>query len=413
MDTKIERKSRKIYNIMKLSVAILLFIGLISFVFNNKRSANVYLNDIQIKKVEKGNFEDFIIIQAKTEPIQTILLNIIEGGAIQEIFTENGSKVNKGQPIARIYNPNSSLNYMNQQTQIIEQINQLNKSKIELNEQAYQLKNEELQLMKEFNESEKNYKLHQRMFEDEILARNTWEQTQNNFQFIIEKKENFYEKKKINLIQQKNQIKEINQTLKFMQENLNMLKSNQNNYLITALESGILTSFEPIIGKNYTSGESIGKIDRQLGYKLIAEVDEFYKEKIHLGITGNLEFKGKLQKVSVSKIIPEIRNGKFKVELCFNNKNEFLKVSQGLNLGIKLIVSDKKNATLLPKGQYDTDTYGKWVFVVKNNKAVKRNIKVNLENSLYYEVISGLNPGEKVIVSNYGEIKEMEELNIK
>lgn len=176
--------------------------------------------------------------------------------------------------------------------------------------------------------------------------------------------------------------------------------------------SGRLSSFNISLGQNLTSGESIGKIDLMGGYKLIAKVDEYYINKLQIGIKGSLDNNGKEYEVIIAKILPEVKDGQFSVELNFIDvKPENLKI--GMTFGVKLKLSGDTQSLMIPKGNFYKDTNGKWIFVVKGNKAIKRNVSFGRENSMYYEVLSGLKAGENVITSDYSELKKYEIIDIK
>ena len=208
------------------------------------------------------------------------------------------------------------------------------------------------------------------------------------------------------------QFSAINNSINQMEKSLNILRSNKNNFLIMSPASGRLSSFNISLGQNLTSGESIGKIDLMGGYKLVAKVDEYYINKLTNGIKGTLDNNGKEYEVIITKILPEVKDGQFSVELNFiDAKIENLKI--GMTFGVKLKLSADTQSMMIPKGNFYKDTNGKWIFVVKNNKAEKRNISLGRENPLYYEVTSGLKQGESVITSDYSELKKYEILDIR
>lgn len=412
MDTVVPRKSRKN---KYLIIGLPLFLLAGYFVFSSvtkKRSLDVKKNEITIKTVENNYFEDFIVFQAKVEPLNSMLLNVVEGGSIQEIFVENGSFVQKGQPLARLYNPNTELGYMTQETAMIEQINNLNKAKLDLRTQELNLMKDLVAIEHDFLDAKSLYDLNQKLFKEEILSKNEWEKTQENFRFQKERKniiqQSVQKEKQANAIQ----ISQINQSQNIMQKSLEILRSNKKNFLVTAPLAGRLSSFEPILGKNYLAGESIGKIDVMKGYKLMADVDEFYLEKISVGQKGEIEYKNQIVRVEVTKVIPEIKTGKFQVELNFVEAKD-LDLRQGLSFGVRLLLSEKTKTTVLSKGSFNQDTAGEWIFVVQGNQAVRRKMKLGRENPLYYEVLEGLKPNEKVITSSYKDYKNIEILNLQ
>lgn len=411
MDTIVPRKNRKNkYLLFALPVFLLVSYFVYSSV-TKKRSLSVEKGEIVIKTVENNYFEDFMVFQAKVEPLNSMLLNVIEGGSIQEIFVGNGDFVQKGQPLARLYNPNSELGYMTQETSMIEQINNLNKAKLDLRNQELSLAKDLVAIEHDYLDAKNLYELNGKLFKEEILSKNEWETTKENFRFQTERKniiqQSIQKEKQANQIQ----ISQINHSQEIMQKSLQILRNNKKNFLVTATVAGRLSSFEPVLGKNYVAGESIGKIDVMKGYKLTADVDEFYLEKISEGQKGKIEYKDQVINVEISKVIPEVKSGRFQVELNFiDGKN--LDLRQGLSFGVRLMLSEKTKTIVIPKGSFNEDTSGKWIFVVNGNKAERREIKLGRENPLYYEVTSGLKAGEKVVTSSYKDYKNIEVLNL-
>ncbi|HBI01808.1 MAG TPA: efflux RND transporter periplasmic adaptor subunit [Flavobacterium sp.] len=411
MDTIVPRKNRKNKYILIASVVFLLLTVLVVMSMTKKRSLDVSSSEVSIKSVMVENFEDYIVFQAKVEPLNSMLINVIEGGSIQEIFVENGDFVEKGQPLARLYNPNTELSFMNQETAMIEQINNLNKAKLDLRTQELNLAKDLISIEHDYFDAKNLYDLNQKLYKQEILSKNEWETTQENFRYQTERKniiqQSVQKEKKDNQIL----IAQINQSQGIMQKSLQILRENKKNFLVVASLAGRLSSFEPVLGKNYSAGETIGKIDVMKGYKLMADVDEFYLEKVSEGQKANIEYKEKIISVIVSKVIPEVKNGRFQVELQFANNKE-LDLRQGLSFGVRLLLSEKTKSTVIPKGSFYQETAGKWIFVVNGDKAERREIKLGRENPLYYEVLSGLKVGEKVITSGYKDYAEVEVLNL-
>lgn len=412
MDTVISRKNNKKKKLLIALPIILIFGYLVFSSLTKKRSYNVKLSEISIKTIENDFFEDFILFQAKVMPLNSLLVNVIEGGAVQEIFVENGDNVTKGQPLVRLYNPNTELNYMQQETSIIEQINNLNKAKLDLRNQELNLAKDLIAIEHDYLDAENLFNLNKKLFEQEILAKNEWTVTQENFRFQKERmsiiKQSVTKEKQANLIQ----IGQLNQSIGIMNQSLSILRKNKNNFLITAPLSGRLSSFEPILGKTYMQGNSIGTIDVMKGYKLVADVDEFYLDRVAANQKGSVEYNNKTVEVQISKVIPEIKNGRFIIELNFIDI-ENLELNQGLTFGVRINLSEKTKTTLLSKGSFYQDTAGKWIFVVNGNKAGRRNIKLGRENPLYFEVLEGLKVGEKVIISGYKDYTEVEVLNLE
>ena len=412
MDTKINTKKNKYKRLGLIAVAITV-LGVSSFyVTKRPRSLTVNANELMIKEVYEDNFEDFVVFQAQIEPINSILINVVEGGSVQEIFVENGEMISKGMPIARLFNPNTELNYLTQETAIIEQMNQLNVSKLSIRNQELSLSKDFVAIEHDYNQSKLDYDLNKKLYDREVLAKNEWENTQEKLRYQQERKsiiqQSLIKERESNNIQ----LKQIDEALAIMRKSLVTLRQNKKNFLVLAPDSGRLSSFEATLGQSIEAGKSIGKVDILSGYKLVAMVDEYYLDRIQENQYGQIEMKGKIIKVKVIKISPEIKSGKFKAELEFIDKIP-ANLQEGLSVGVKLILSEKEKKIVIPKGSFYAATQGKWIFVVENNKATRRKIELGRENPNVYEVVSGLKAGEKIITSNYEDYKEIQELTIK
>jgi len=411
MDTVIPRKNRK-FRYLTIAIGVFLAVGaIIFFSFSTKRTLNVKAEELTVQKIEKAFFEDFVVFQAKVEPLNVMLVNVTEGGSVKEIFVENGAMVTKGQSLARLYNPNTELNYLTQETAIIEQINNLNTGKLNIRNQELNLTKDLVLIEHDYNDAKRLYDMNSKLFDKDVISKNDWNTFKEGLRFQEERKrtiqQSITKEKQTNQLQ----ISQINRSIQTMEKSLDILRDNKKNFLITAPESGRLTSFQPILGKTFQAGESIGKIDSKQGYKLAADVDEFYLEKIREGLKGQVEFKGKTLEVLVTKVIPEVKNGHFIVELAFTSKENIV-LQDGLSFGVKLILSEKNKTLVVPKGSFNQETAGKWIFVIKGNKAERRNIKLGRENPSYYEILEGLKEGESVITSSYSDYKDVEELSI-
>ena len=412
MDTKIVKKKSKLKLMLIIIVSALAVLIFGWYFLNQKKTFNVKLEDIQTDVVTKGKFEDMLMVTAQTQSLNSSLVNVLEGGAVKEIFAEDGQMLTKGQPIARVYNPNTEFNYLNQETGIMQQISQMRSSLLELKNQEFNQDKELLQSQNDYNTALQAYNLQERLYDAEIGKKTDYDMASQNLNYQKQRKQ-IVEKGSVNEKTSRNsQFAAINNSINQMEKSLDILRSNKNNFLIMAPVSGRLSSFNISLGQNLTSGESIGKIDLMGGYKLIAKVDEYYINKLQVGIKGSLESNAKQYEVIISKILPEVKDGQFSVELNFiDAKIENLKI--GMTFGVKLKLSADTQSMMIPKGNFYKDTNGKWIFVLKNNKAEKRDISLGRENPMYYEVVSGLKAGETVITSDYSELKKYEILDIK
>lgn len=412
MDTKIQNKKSKLKIIIPVVTLILILLGLMFSFFFRKKTLNVDASRITIREIKEGKFDDIVILNGKIEALNSVLVNVIEGGAIQEIFVEDGAMVTKGQPLMRIYNPNSELGYLQQETAIIEQINNLKNLKISLTNQELELEKDLILIQHDYIDAEQQYNLDQKLFASEILPEKDYKKSKENFNYQSQRKSVIQASVNKEKQARSVQIQSINEALNKMERNLEILRNNKQNFLILAGSNGRLSSFDPTIGKHLNAGESVGKIDIMDGYKITAKVDEYYISRLEPAQSGTIESGGKTYEVMISKILPEVKDGQFQVELAF--KNEFpenLKI--GMSFSVKLFLSESSESLLVPKGSFYQETAGKWIFVLDGDKkAIRKEIKLGRENPIYYEVLSGLKIGDKVITSSYQDYKNVEVLNL-
>ncbi|MEE9407845.1 MAG: RND transporter [Polaribacter sp.] len=414
MDKQIIPKNKKIKKMLLwgLPIAFLLVIILINA--TRKKQVNLKKDSISIREVKKGDFEDVILFNSRVEPKTSVLVNVIQGGSVSEIFVESGQIIKKGTSLLKVYNPNAELNYLTQETAMVEQINNLRNLRVNIKNQQLSLDQQLLSIDNDFRNANRQYKLDSTLYKKEVIARNDYQKTQQEYKFQKErngviKKSVFNEKKS-----RDNQLSRINTSLENMEKSLELLRKNKENFVVKAPVDGLLSSFNPILGESYNQGQPIGKMDVLDGYKLVANVDEYYISKLQEGILGTVTLNAKNYEVKLSKVFSEIVGGQFKLELNFKQDSLSSVVKRGMSLKTKVFLSGKTEALLLSKGLFYQSTNGAWVFVLNSeNKAVKRTIKIGRENPFYYEVLEGLQEGDKVITSSYDDYENVEEINIE
>ncbi|MCF2875688.1 MULTISPECIES: efflux RND transporter periplasmic adaptor subunit [unclassified Tenacibaculum] len=414
MDKKIKPKNKKKKKMILWGVPILLLLAIILMNLTRKSQINLKRMDMSIREVKSGDFEDVVLFNSTVEPKTSVLVNVIQGGSVSEIFVESGQMIKKGTPLLRVYNPNAELNYLTQETAIIEQINNLRNIRVSIKNQQLTLDQQLLSIDNDFKNAKRQHDLDKKLFNKGVVAQNDYQKTAQQFHFQKERKnvikQSVNEEKK----SRDTQLLRINTSITNMQKSLELLRKNKENFTVKAPVDGLLSSFNPILGENYNQGQPIGKVDVLDGYKLMAKVDEYYIAKLNEGIKGNVAINAKNYEIKLSKIQPEVVNGQFQIELQFQKDSLPKDVKRGMSLKSKVFLSNNSKALLIPKGQFYHSTNGKWVFVLSSdNKAVKRNVKIGRENPFYYEVLDGLKEGDKVITSNYDDFKNVEEINIQ
>lgn len=414
MDKKIQTKSKKTKKMLLWGIPIVALLGLVLMNATRKKQVNLERNDITIREVSRGDFEDVVLFNSVVEPKTSVFVNVVQGGSVAEVFVESGAMVKKGTPLLRVYNPNAELNYLTQETAIVEQINNLRNIRVNVKNQQLNLDQQLLAIDNDYKNAERKYKLDKKLYEKDVVAKNDYEISEQSFTYQKERsnviRKSVDEEKKSRDMQ----LSTINTSLSNMQKSLELLRKNKENFTVKAPVSGQLSSFNPILGESYNQGQSVGKINVLDGYKLVANVDEYYISKLREGINGRVSVDAKNYDISLSKIFPEVVNGQFRVELKFASDSIPASIKRGMSLNTKVFLSGKSEALLLSKGLFYQSSNGKWVFVLNSeNKAVKRKVRIGRENPFYYEVLEGLKEGDKVITSSYDEFKDVELVNIK
>lgn len=415
MDKQIQPKKKTTKKMLLWGVPIVILASIVLMNITRKKQVNIKKENLSIREVTRGDFEDVILFNSTVEPKTSVLVNVIQGGSVSEIFVESGQMIKKGTPLLKVDNPNAELNYMTQETAMIEQINNLRNLRVSIKNQQLALDQQLLSINNDFKNAKRQYELDTKLFDKDIIAKNDYQKTVQEYNFQKERnnviKKSVSEEKKSRDIQ----LSRINVSLSKMEKSIELLRKNKENFTVKAPVDGLLSSFNPVLGESYSQGQQIGKMDVLDGYKLTANVDEYYISNLKVGIKGNVAVNGKEYQIKISKIYTEVVNGQFAVELLFSDKVLPKDVKRGMSLRSKVLLSGKTEALLIPKGMFFQSTNGgKWIFVLNSeNKAVKRTIKIGRENPFYYEIIEGLVRGDKVITSSYDDFNNVEEINIQ
>ena len=413
MDKVIEKKKFNKKTILMLCgiVAVICLAGYGYSLSLNK----VYKADpdkLSIGKVRYGDFEDVVLLNATVVPLTSVIVSSSEGGTVAEIFVENGAFVNKGTPLLRIANPNALSSYTSSETSIIEQINQLRKLRLDLEQNQRVMKQDMMVIENSLRTASRKYKIDSTLFQKRVITKEEFNTSSQDYDYYKDRRSILKQAMDQENQSRKMQLSQIDFSIGRMNESLESIRQNIENMTIKAPVSGRLSSYDPVIGKSYNANEMLGKIDVMQGYKLQAGVDEYYINRVKEGQRANCEINGKNYQLLVRKVIPEVTSGQFQIELVFDGKSAD-ELRRGLSLQTKLTLSDNSKSLMLPQGQFFQSTGGNWVYVLKDGEARKRNIKVGRKNYLYYEILEGLQKDEEVITSSYEQFNQYDIIQVK
>jgi HlyD family secretion protein len=416
MDRVIEKKFWTLKRILPFVIGALV-IGLIGFNFWNgtgKSKLNVESDKIMISEVSKGNFKEFIPINGVVNPVQTIYLDAIEGGRVEEIYVEDGAIVAKGQPLLKLANTDLELSLSNQETSVFQLITQMQYTRNLARQNSINLESNLADIDNSLAEAKRTYELNSRLYREKVIPEQDFRASQNAYNYNLRRKKLIERTFGQDSVTSNQQIRQMEETVKRTQQTLALMRKKAGDLIVRSPVAGQLTSRNAEIGETKTSGQRLGQIDVMSGYKIKADIDEHYINRVFIGLNADFEIDGKSYPLRVKKVYSQVTNGRFQVDLEFT-ANTPKNIRRGQTLQTRLFLGDESQAILLPKGGFFQQTGGNWIFKVSEfgKMAYKADIQLGRQNPEYYEVLSGLKPGDKVVVSSYENYGEMQELVIK
>jgi len=386
-----------------------------SYYFTSGRSKlNVDLERITISEVSKGTFQEFIPVNGVVLPVTTIYLDASEGGRVEEKFVEDGSIMNKGQPILRLSNTDLLLLMMSQQNIVYNTLTQIQINSNAAQQNTVSKLNQMADVESLFKEAERVYELDKHLYNEKVIGLQEFKKAENDYNHYLQKKILTRQILSQDSISRSQQQAQDNRSYKGSQDALIMMQKKVNDLIVRSPIDGQLTSLDAEIGQNKRQGDRLGQIDVLSGFKVRAEIDEHYISRIYVGLKGGFTFADKLYKLKINKVFTQVSNGRFLVDLQFEGDVPG-GIRRGQTLQIRLALSDEKQVIRLPRGGFYQQTGGNWIFKVTTDgkTGYRIDIKLGSQNPDYYEVLLGLKPGDRVITSSYENYGTMQELVLK
>lgn len=416
MDIQLEKKR---FSTQKLLIigGIILLVTLIVFVVLSSMGGsklNVEKERISINTVEKGVFQENIPVNGIVLPITTIYLDALEGGRVEEKFVEDGAILKKGDPILRLSNTDLELSLINQETQVYNLLTQMQISQNAARQNTINKLNQNTDVESGLIEAKRVYELNSKLYEKKAIGRQDLIKAKNEYDYQKERMQlskQILSQDSIAVKQEKHQVQS---SYARTQNALDLMRRKVADLVVKAPVDGQLTSLDAEIGQSKNKGERLGQIDVLSGFKVRADIDEHYISRIYNGQTGTFSVNGKSFSLSIKKVFTQVTNGRFQVDMQFEEAVPE-GIRRGQTLQIRLALSDEKQAVLIPKGGFFQQTGGNWIFKINDygDTAYKVDITLGSQNTEYYEVLSGLEPGDKVITSSYDNYGDVQELILK
>ncbi|NGP77694.1 HlyD family efflux transporter periplasmic adaptor subunit [Balneolaceae bacterium YR4-1] len=384
------------------------------FLMDVRSTLNVDRAKLTVSTVQEDSFQEFIQVTGTVQPIQTIYLDAIEGGVVQEVYRESGTMVEQGDTILTLSNSALQLNVLNREAQLYDQINNVRNSRLNLEQNTLQLQEQLANAKSQRDILESQFQRQKQLVEKNLISQQEFEETKENFEYQTRRYELTYESYKKDSVQTITQLQQLNDSEDRMYRSLSAVQGILDNLVVTAPTSGQLSTIELNQGQSISQGERIGQVDILDSYKIRVGIDEYHLSRISTGLSGSFDFNGAEHDLVITKIYPVVNNGQFEVDMEFVNEPP-TGLTRGQTTRIRLELGESSNAILLARGGFYQTTGGNWVFKVTENgdRAVKQSIRLGRQNPEYFEVLSGLEPGDRVITSSYDTFGDNEVLNLE
>ncbi len=416
MDIPIEKKRFTTSKLIKIGLAVLI-VALILYVIifsSGNSKLNVEKERLSINTAQMGIFQENIPVNGVVLPITTIYLDAIEGGRVEEKYVEDGAVLKAGDPILRLSNTDLELSLVNQETSVYNLLTQMQISQNAARQNTINKLNQFTDVENSLIEAERVYNLNKKLYDKGVIAGQDFIKSKNDYN---------YQKERVQLANQilsqdsvatKQELNQVQSSYQRTQNALELMRRKVADLVVKAPVDGQLTSLDAEIGQSKNKGERLGQIDVLSGFKVRVDVDEHYISRIYTGQRGSFTFNNKQYFLVIKKVYTQVTNGRFQVDMEFENEIPE-GIRRGQTLQIRVALSEEKQALLIPKGGFFQQTGGNWIFKVSGNgqSAYRADISLGSQNTEYYEVLSGLNAGDKVITSSYDNYGTIQELVLK
>ncbi len=368
----------------------------------NNKTLRVDKDTVTISNAVKGEFNDYIRISGRVQPMTTIQLSPQEGGIVEKILIEEGSPVRAGDAILILNNDNLDLQILNSEAELAEKENILRNTQIQMEQQKLDVRQNVLEYGMQVDRLRRAYEQQKALYEDKLIAKEEYLKAEEDYRLAKQKYDLMAERSKQDSLYRGTQIDRMEESLENMQLNMSMIRRRKSNLIVKAPIDGELGLLDVVLGQSIAAGTKIGQINSVGTYKVEAQIDEHYIDRVVDGLEATFERQGETYSTVIRKVYPEVRDGKFKADFKFDGEQpDNIRAGQTYYLNLQL--GQPEEAVIIPRGTFYQKTGGKWIYVVnkEGTKAVKREIRIGRQNPQYYEVLEGLEPGEKVITSGY------------
>ena len=411
MDIKLEKKKgiqKKHIPYIIGGAALVVILG--SIIFGNHASTlKVDARGLNIGEVKEEQFNDFVRVDGQVQPITVVQLSPEEGGIVREKVVEEAAQVKKGDVIIRLSNSNLDLQILNAEAELAEKQNFLRNTQVTMEQDKLANETERAQYTMEVRRAQRAFNQQEQLYKEDLIAKEDYLKAKEDYELAAKKYELVVKKLSQDSISRRIQMEELEMSLSNMRRNIQLIHERKENLNVRSQINGELGLLDVVLGQNISPGQKVGQVNDLSDYKIEAMIDEHYIDRVKQGLSATFDRQNSKFDLSVRKVFPEVRDGKFRTEFIFTGERP-KNIRTGQTYYINLELGQPTESLIIPKGTFFQNTGGNWIFVLDQDgkKAYRRQIKIGRQNPQYYEVLEGLEPGEKVIVSSYEAYKNNE-----
>lgn len=415
MDRQIEKKSflrRYAWYIAAAAALAALLVWIVLGTTANTMTIDA--TDITISDVTRGKFDDYVRLNGQVLPIQVVQISPEEGGIVREKVVEEGTRVRKGDVILRLSNSNLDLQILNAEAELAEKQNLLRNTQVAMQQDRLNNRTEQATLDTDCDRKRRAYEQNARLYKERLISKEVYLQSREDYKLARRKQSLISQRLKQDSLYRHVQMAQMEDNLDNMRKNVLLVRDRKNKLEVRSAIDGELGLLDVELGQNIAAGQNIGQINDLSDFKVQAQIDEHYIDRVRPGLSASFSRDGKTYRLRVRKVYPEVRNGTFRTDFVFVGERP-AQMRSGQTYYVELALGKSQQATLIPRGTFFQTTGGNWIFVLDKSgrKAYRRNISIARQNPQYYEVTDGLEPGERVITSGYEAFKDNEVLVIK
>ncbi|MBO5044012.1 MAG: efflux RND transporter periplasmic adaptor subunit [Alistipes sp.] len=419
MDIKLEKKRgwRALLQKKNIPYAVvgLFVMFIVAMLLRDGRSTlRVDAQMLSISEVRQAEFNDYVRLTGSVQPITTVQLSPLEAGIVECIVAEEGEQVRRGDVIVELSNNNLSMQILQSEADLAEKQNILRNTLISMEQQRLTLRQEQLQLDLEVQRKRRTFEQNDELYRNNLLARETWLQSKEDYELSLRRRELIMERQRQDSLYRTNQVVQMESDLNSMSRNMQLIRQRVDNLKVKAPIDGEVGMLDVVLGQSISSGASIGQVNDLSAFKVTAQIDEHYIDRIVRGLTASFERQDHNYQMTLSKVYPEVREGQFRADFIFSGDIPD-NIRSGQTYYMNLQLGQSSDALLIPRGAFYQTTGGAWVYVLdaSGERAYRRMIRIGRQNPQYYEVVEGLQAGERVITSGYENFGTNEVLILK